>query len=112
MPKNKLYKNSKKVCKHSNKRIKKINKVFNKDFIRAVETIHKTKGKVVCSGVGKSGLIARKVSASSSVGISSFFQIQIQLYTGISVKSIEEISCLSFLTQVTHQSYQLIKIRK
>ena len=54
--------------------LKKINKVFNKDFIRAVETIHKTKGKVVCSGVGKSGLIARKVSASlSSVGISSFF---------------------------------------
>ena len=54
--------------------LKKINKVFNKDFIRAVETIHKAKGKVVCSGVGKSGLIARKVSASlSSVGISSFF---------------------------------------
>ena len=52
----------------------KINKSFNKEFIKAVEAIHKVKGKVVCSGVGKSGLIARKVSASlSSVGISSFF---------------------------------------
>ncbi len=56
------------------KELKKINKVFDKNFIKAVEAIHKTKGKVVCSGVGKSGLIARKVSASfSSVGISSFF---------------------------------------
>ncbi len=54
--------------------LKKINKVFNKDFIKAVEAMHKAKGKVICSGVGKSGLIARKVSASlSSVGISSFF---------------------------------------
>ena len=32
------------------------------------------KGKVICAGIGKSGLIARKVSATlSSVGISSFF---------------------------------------
>ena len=56
------------------KELKKINKVFNKNFIKAVDIIHKAKGKVVVSGVGKSGLIARKVSASlSSVGISSFF---------------------------------------
>ena len=56
------------------KELKKINKVFNKNFVKAVDIIHKAKGKVVCSGVGKSGLIARKVSATlSSVGISSFF---------------------------------------
>ena len=56
------------------KELKKINKVFNKNFVKAVDIIHKAKGKVVCSGVGKSGLIARKVSAClSSVGISSFF---------------------------------------
>ena len=56
------------------KELKKINKVFNKNFVKAVDIIHKAKGKVICSGVGKSGLIARKVSASlSSVGISSFF---------------------------------------
>ena len=54
--------------------LKKINKVFNKNFVKAVEAIHNSKGKVVCSGVGKSGLIARKISATlSSVGISSFF---------------------------------------
>ena len=54
--------------------LKKINKVFNSSFVRAVELIYQCKGKVICAGVGKSGLIARKVSATlSSVGISSFF---------------------------------------
>ena len=54
--------------------LKKINKVFNSSFVKAVETIYKCRGKVICAGIGKSGLIARKVSATlSSVGISSFF---------------------------------------
>ena len=35
--------------------LKKINKTFNQNFVKSVEAIHKTKGKVVCSGVGKSG---------------------------------------------------------
>ena len=43
-------------------------------FIKGVDLIINTKGKIVCSGIGKSGLIARKVSATfSSVGIPSFF---------------------------------------
>ena len=54
--------------------LKKINKIFDKSFVRAVELIDNCKGKVIAAGVGKSGLIARKVSATlSSVGISSFF---------------------------------------
>ena len=54
--------------------LKKINKVFNKSFIQAVNLISNTSGKFVCAGIGKSGLIARKVSATlSSVGVSSFF---------------------------------------
>ena len=54
--------------------LRKINKVFNSSFSKAVEAIYQNKGKVICAGVGKSGLIARKVSATlSSVGISSFF---------------------------------------
>ena len=74
MPKINYIKIAKKSAGIQIRELKKINKVFNKDFIKAVEAIHKAKGKVVCSGVGKSGLIARKVSASlSSVGISSFF---------------------------------------
>ena len=54
--------------------LKKINKVFNKSFIKAVDLLANCKGKVICAGVGKSGLIARKVSATlSSIGVSSFF---------------------------------------
>jgi len=54
--------------------LRKINKIFNKSFIQAVDLIANCKGKVIAAGIGKSGLIARKVSATlSSVGISSFF---------------------------------------
>ena len=53
---------------------RKINKVFNKSFIKAVDAILNCKGKVIFAGIGKSGLIARKISATfSSVGIPSFF---------------------------------------
>ena len=56
------------------KELKKIKKVFNKSFIKAVDLILNCKGKVICAGIGKSGLIARKISATfSSVGIPSFF---------------------------------------
>ena len=54
--------------------LKKITKVFNKSFIRAVDLILNCKGKVIFAGIGKSGLIARKISATfSSIGIPSFF---------------------------------------
>jgi len=54
--------------------LKKINKVFDKSFVQAVDLIANCKGKVITAGIGKSGLIARKIAATlSSVGISSFF---------------------------------------
>ena len=54
--------------------LKKVKKIFNNSFIKAVDLILNCKGKVIFAGIGKSGLIARKVSATfSSVGIPSFF---------------------------------------
>ena len=54
--------------------LKKIKKIFNNNFVKAVDLILNCKGKVILAGVGKSGLIARKISATfSSVGIPSFF---------------------------------------
>ena len=54
--------------------LKKIKKVFNKNFVNAINLILNCKGKVIFAGVGKSGLIARKISATfSSVGVPSFF---------------------------------------
>ena len=54
--------------------LKKIKKIFNNSFIKAVDLILNCKGKVIFAGIGKSGLIAKKISATfSSVGIPSFF---------------------------------------
>ena len=54
--------------------LKKVKKTFNKSFIKAVDLIINCKGKVIFAGIGKSGLIAKKISATfSSVGIPSFF---------------------------------------
>ena len=54
--------------------LKKVKKIFNNSFIKAVDLILNCKGKVIFAGIGKSGLIARKISATfSSVGIPSFF---------------------------------------
>tara|TARA_X000001036_G_C20607376_1_gene777545 strand:+ start:395 stop:1372 length:978 start_codon:yes stop_codon:yes gene_type:complete len=54
--------------------LKKIKKIFNNSFIKAVDLILNCKGKIIFAGIGKSGLIARKISATfSSVGIPSFF---------------------------------------
>ena len=65
---------AKKAAKNQINELKKINKVFNSSFIKAVDLILNCKGKVVFAGIGKSGLIARKISATfSSVGIPSFF---------------------------------------
>ena len=63
-----------KIWKNNITQLKKISKVFNVSFIKAVDLILNCKGKVIFAGIGKSGLIARKISATfSSVGIPSFF---------------------------------------
>ena len=74
MKKNNYIQLAKKTANIQIKELKKIHKVFNSSFVEAVDLILNCKGKVIFAGIGKSGLIARKVSASfSSVGIPSFF---------------------------------------
>ena len=47
---------------------------ISKSFRDAVLTLHQTKGKIVLSGIGKSGHIAKKISSTlSSIGSPSFF---------------------------------------
>jgi arabinose-5-phosphate isomerase len=51
-----------------------LNDGFQKKFIKAVETIFNCKGKVVITGIGKSGIIAQKIVATfNSTGTSSTF---------------------------------------
>ena len=54
--------------------LKKLKNNFPKSFSKAVEAIVNCKGKVVISGVGKSGVIGTKISSTlASVGTPSFF---------------------------------------
>ncbi len=47
---------------------------INEDFLKAVEIIHNSKGRVVVTGIGKSGLVGRKIAATlASTGTPSFF---------------------------------------
>ena len=74
MRKNNYIELAKKASNIQIKELKKIKKVFNYSFVKAVDLILNCKGKVIFAGVGKSGLIAKKISATfSSVGIPSFF---------------------------------------
>ena len=40
--------------------LKKVKKVFDKSFVKAVDLILNCKGKVICAGIGKSGIIGKK----------------------------------------------------
>ncbi len=74
MNKNNYISLAKKAANIQISELKKIKKIFNKSFVKAVDLILSCKGKVIFAGIGKSGLIARKISATfSSVGIPSFF---------------------------------------
>ena len=74
MNKNKYISLAKETANIQINELKKIKKVFNNSFVKAVDLILNCKGKVIFAGIGKSGLIARKISATfSSIGVPSFF---------------------------------------
>ena len=54
--------------------ISRLGENLSEDFVRAVELIRDNEGHVVVSGIGKSGIIGRKISATlASTGTPSFF---------------------------------------
>ena len=54
--------------------IKKLSKLINNNFSKVINKISKTKGKVIFTGIGKSGHIAKKISSTmSSTGTTSQF---------------------------------------
>ena len=66
---------AKNVIETEIKSLQKLNRNLNKSFDEAVNAIiNSKKGKVIISGVGKSGIIGKKISSTlSSVGTPSFF---------------------------------------
>jgi arabinose-5-phosphate isomerase len=65
---------AKKVLNFEIEGLKALSDGLDENFVEAVNLIFKIKGKVIVSGMGKSGHIARKIAATlSSTGTSSFF---------------------------------------
>jgi arabinose-5-phosphate isomerase len=70
---NEINKNALEVIDLQIRALKKLKDSINKDFYSAVKVMAKCKSKVIICGVGKSGIIASKISATlSSVGTPSF----------------------------------------
>ena len=71
--KNEINETGKEVIDLQIKSLKKLKGSIDKSFNNAVKAISKCKSKVIICGVGKSGIIASKISATlSSVGTPSF----------------------------------------
>ena len=66
MKNSKIINDGKDVINTELKGIKKLNKTIDKNFDRAVQTLSKVTGRVIISGVGKSGHIASKISSTMS----------------------------------------------
>ncbi len=74
MTKSKIKKVGQEVIKIESLALAKLSKSLDKDFIKAVELISQLNGKIIISGVGKSGNIAGKIAASfTSTGIPAIY---------------------------------------
>ncbi len=63
MKKNKIISRAKEVLKLESEGISKIVDLIGDDFIKAVDLILNTRGKIVVSGLGKSGIVGKKIAA-------------------------------------------------
>jgi arabinose-5-phosphate isomerase len=74
LDKNDIAERASRVIRIESEAVKKLLPVDADTYLRALESIVNCKGKVVLTGMGKSGLIAQKISATmASTGTSSFF---------------------------------------
>lgn len=74
MTKEKIIANGKEVIRIETEAVARLENSINDDFVRAVEEIYLCKGRVVLTGMGKSGLIARKIVATmNSTGTAAIY---------------------------------------
>ncbi len=74
MTKETIIAHGKEVVRIETEAITRLAENINDDFVRAVEVIDKCKGRVVLTGMGKSGLIARKIVATmNSTGTAAIY---------------------------------------
>lgn len=74
MRKTVLLKRAKKIIKLEAKAIAALADKLDDNFVKAIELIDNTSGRVIVTGIGKSGIIAKKLASTfSSIGIPAFF---------------------------------------
>jgi len=74
---------AKEVFEIESKEIANLSKLLTEDFSGAIEAIFKTSGKFIISGMGKSGIIGKKIAATlASTGTPSFFLHPGEAYHG------------------------------
>ncbi len=79
----KIIKDAQEVFQIEIRELEKISRTINDDFEKAIEEIIQTRGRVVVTGMGKSGLIGQKIAASlASTGTTSFFVHSGEAYHG------------------------------
>lgn len=72
--KNKVISDAKRVIQIERKALSSLEKRINGSFAEAVEIVHKCKGRVIVTGLGKSGIIAQKIVATlNSTGTPAIF---------------------------------------
>jgi arabinose-5-phosphate isomerase len=71
---NEIIKTGRDVIKIEADAVANLEKSINQDFVKAVDIIYATKGRVVLTGMGKSGLVARKIVATlNSTGTAAIY---------------------------------------
>ena len=74
MEREKIIEEAKRIIETEYKNLEKVKENLDNNFVSAVELILNCRGKVVITGMGKSGIIGRKISATlASIGIPSTF---------------------------------------
>lgn len=69
-----IRKNAKEVIRKEAEAVARLEKKIDENFVKAVELILKCKGRVIVTGIGKSGIIGKKIAATlTSTGTASFF---------------------------------------
>ncbi len=88
-----------------------VNNDFNFNFLRAVKLLHECKGKILFSGIGKSGIIAQKIVATfNSIGKTSIFIHPIEaLHGDMGIIGNEDIIVVISKSGETEELFTLLK---
>ena len=62
-----IIKIAKQVINTENKGLKTLTNSINNNFVKAINILKKTKGRIILTGIGKSGIIANKISSTLSI---------------------------------------------